>query len=103
MAHTFGILKDELNDQGRLTRPAVHRCVRQLRVVTPNGTRDKETESPGDGEELASEPNYNLAAAEDVMDRLFDAVDVGNAGDVDFCEFASALSVSWLGYARKQT
>lgn len=93
MAHTFEVLKDELNDQGRLTRPAVHRCVHQLRVLTHNGAQHEETESLGDGEELASEPNYNLDAAGGVMDRLFDAVDVRNVGDVDFCEFASALSV----------
>lgn len=97
VAHTFGVLKDELNGQGRLTRPAVHRCVRQLRAMTHNGAQHDETENLGDGKEVAGDPNYNPAAAEDVMDRLFDAVDVRDAGDVDFCEFASALSVRLLG------
>lgn len=44
---------------------------------------------------VVSGHTYSSAAAENVMNRLFDAVDVRNAGDVNFCEFASALSVSW--------
>lgn len=95
MAHTFGVLKDALNDQGRLTRPEVHRCVRQLRAMVREKARHRENESPEGDKGDVGEPTYSPAAAENVMNRLFDAVDVHNAGDVNFCEFASALSVSW--------
>lgn len=94
MAHTFGVLKDALNGQGRLTRPAVHRCVRQLRETVRERDWRGEAKTLLDGTSVASEPEPNSAAAEDVLDRLFDAFDVHNAGDVDFFEFASALSVS---------
>lgn len=57
--------------------------------------RRGETESLVDGNGAADESKHNAAPAEDVLDRLFDAFDVHNAGDVDFFEFASALSVSW--------
>lgn len=95
VAHTFGVLKDALNGQGRLTRPAVHRCVRQLRETVRKKDRRVETKSLVDGTPVAGEPNHTSAAAEDVLDRLFDAFDVHNEGDVDFFEFASGLSVSW--------
>lgn len=91
MAHTFGVLKDALNGQGRLTRPAVHRCIRQLLETVLKTDRCGQTDEKG----VACETKHNSAAAEDVLDRLFDAFDVHNTGDVDFFEFASALSVSW--------
>lgn len=94
MAHTFGVLKDALNGQGRLTRPAVHRCVRQLRETVRNKDRRGEAESLVGGKGVAGASEHNSAAAKDVLDRLFDAFDVHNTGDVDFYEFASALSVS---------
>eukprot|EP00903_Cladosiphon_okamuranus_P015661 g14463.t1 len=93
VAHTFRVLEDALNDQGRLTRPAVHRCVRQLHQTMRKKDRHVETESLIDGEGVADESKRNSAAAEDVLDRLFDAFDVHHTGDVDFFEFASALSV----------
>lgn len=34
-----------------------------------------------------------VRAGEDVIDRVFDALDVYSAGEVDFCELASGLSV----------
>lgn len=94
-AHTFEVLKDALNDQGRLTRPAMHRCLRQLRAMVHNQARHRENEKVKGAKGAVSEHTYSSAAAENVMNRLFDAVDVGNVGDVNFCEFASALSVSW--------
>ena len=54
-----------------------------------------ESESLVDAKVVAGESKHVSAAAEDVLDRLFDAFDIHNAGDVDFFEFASALSVSW--------
>eukprot|EP00752_Nemacystus_decipiens_P007742 g6921.t1 len=93
VAHMSGVLKDALNDQGRLTRPAVHRCVRHLReTVRRNGWRGEANSHVG-GKATAGEPKHNSDAAEDVLDRLFDAFDVYNEGDVDFFEFTSALSV----------
>lgn len=94
VAHTFGALRDALNGQGRLTRPAVHRCIRRLRETVRIKDQREETEGLVDGNEVTGESKHNSAAAEDVLDRLFDAFDVHNVGDVDFFEFASALSVS---------
>lgn len=95
VALAFGVLKDALNGQGRLTRSAVHRCVRQLREPARNSDRRGETEGLADGKGVADESRHNSAAAEDVLDRLFDAFEVHDSGEVDFFEFASALSVSW--------
>lgn len=60
-----------------------------------NQARHREHERLDGAKGVVSEHTYSSAAAENVMNRLFDAVDVRNAGDVNFCEFASALSVSW--------
>ncbi|CAM9111919.1 unnamed protein product [Ectocarpus fasciculatus] len=93
VAQVVGVLKDFVNDRGRLARVAVHQCVRRLRTAIENETRDRDTESVGEYEEHARDQSYSSAAADHVINRLFDAVDVHNAGDVNFCEVASALSV----------
>lgn len=60
-----------------------------------NQARHRENERLEGAKGVVSGHTYSSAAAENVMDHLFDAVDVRNAGDVNFYEFASALSVSW--------
>ncbi|CAM9990495.1 unnamed protein product [Scytosiphon promiscuus] len=84
-ACSFEVLQNSLNERGRLTRPAVHGCVRRLRSTAHNG-REKSDRG------VIGENNYTTAAG-NVVNRLFDAIDVRNVGDVDFREMASALSV----------
>ncbi|CAM9950802.1 unnamed protein product, partial [Ectocarpus sp. 8 AP-2014] len=91
VAQVVGVLRDFVNDGGRLARQSVHQCIRRLRTVIENESRVRET--VGEYEENARDQSYSSAAAHHVINRLFDAVDVHNAGDVNFCEFASALSV----------
>ncbi|CAM9385209.1 unnamed protein product [Ectocarpus sp. 4 AP-2014] len=91
VAQVVVVLKDFVNDGGRLARQSVHQCIRRLRTAIENESRLRET--VGEYEENARDQSYSSAAAHHVINRLFDAVDVHNAGDVSFCEFASALSV----------
>lgn len=78
-----------MNDGGRLTKLAVHECFRRIRAMMDDEAQYTETKSL----ELGEGKGDGLAAAEHVMDGLFDALDVCQTGTVDFCEFASGLSV----------
>lgn len=90
---SFEVLQNSLNDRGRLTRPAVHGCVRRLRSTLHNEAHHRNIKRQDSNRGVCGE-NIYTPAAEDVVNRLFDAIDVRNVGDVDFRELASALSVS---------
>ncbi|CAB1112380.1 unnamed protein product [Ectocarpus sp. CCAP 1310/34] len=91
VAQVVAVLQDFVNEGGRLARQSVHQCIRRLRTAIENESRVRET--VGEYEENARDQSYSSSAARHVINRLFDAVDVHNAGDVNFCEFASALSI----------
>lgn len=67
----------------------MHKCFRRIRATMENATQYSETKNL----ELGEERGDGVAAAELVMDGLFDALDVCQTGTVGFCEFASGLSV----------
>lgn len=88
-ARALGICKEVVNEGGRLTRLAVHKCFRRIRATMDNAVQSNETKNL----ELVDERGDGVAAAERVMDGLFGALDVCQTGTVGFCEFASGLSV----------
>ncbi|CAM9311953.1 unnamed protein product, partial [Hapterophycus canaliculatus] len=89
---SFKVLQKSLNDRGRLTRTAVHGCVRRLRSIVHNEAHQGDLEKKK-GHRIVGGAKSYTPAAEDVVNRLFDAIDVRNVGDVDIHELASALSV----------
>ncbi|CAM9219015.1 unnamed protein product [Laminaria digitata] len=87
-ARALGICKEVVNDGGCLTRLAVHKCFRRIRATMDHAAQHNETNTL----DLAEQGSDGVAAAERVMDGLFDALDVCQTGTVGFCEFASGLS-----------
>lgn len=72
----------------------MHRCFRRIRPIFKSETLHEEKEGMG----VESGPNggnNSVAAVEDVINYVFDALDVNHAGQVDFWEFACGLSVSF--------
>lgn len=71
----------------------MHACFRRIRAMVEDGTQSNEREALERGHDAGGERNDDAAAAEGVADRLFVALDVNNAGEVDLRELASGVSV----------
>lgn len=66
--------------------------------MTEDEPQSNEREALECGHDAGGERNDVAAATEDVADRLFLALDVNNAGEVDLCELASGVSVRLIAY-----
>lgn len=58
-------------------------------------TQSSQQEALERGHDFGLQRNDDASIAEDMADRVFDALDVNNEGEVDLCELASGLSVRW--------